>query len=260
MPMAPQTRCAEPGCVELTDKGRCAAHKPVRAPQERRTRYRGNEWWGEGSTSRWRRLRAVQLATHPDCAQCGQPANEVDHVIPRSLGGAMYDTANHQSLCTSCHREKTAREMGETLAAGAGKPRTYRVDNRVIVVSGPPCSGKTTYIAERKQLYDVVLDLDALAAALGAPSPHVHLPHLTPFVCELRDAFFARLTRKHQAPRVWIETCDPKLADKLVGAQHVRVKATRDECMTRAVTAGRPARWVDLIDAWHVEHTSTYDT
>jgi len=254
MPTAPQSRCVEPGCTSLTERGRCDAHKARKPVSEQRTRYGGNSTWGQGSTGRWRRVRAIQLARHPACNRCGAPADEVDHVIPRAIGGAMYDPVNHQSLCVDCHRAKTAQEMGRTLAGRAGQPRTYRVDNRVIVVTGSPCAGKTTYVAQRKQPLDIVFDFDALALALGAPGDHAQPAHFVPFVCEMRDAFLARLTRKHHAPRVWIITTEPSLADQLIGAQHVRVEATRDECMARAVTAGRPHRWTDLIDAWHTKH------
>lgn len=257
MPTAPRVRCAEPGCTTLTERGRCDAHKARKAASEQRTRYRANDTWGEGTTGRWRRIRAIQLARHPECNRCGAPADEVDHVIPRAIGGAVYDATNHQSLCVDCHRAKTAEEMGRTLAGREQRQRTYRVDTRVIVVSGSPCSGKTTYVAQRKQAGDVVFDFDALALALGAPGDHAQPPHFVPFVCEMRDAFLARLTRKHHAPRVWIITCDPGLATQLLGAQHMQIKATRDECMARAVTAGRPHRWTDLIDQWHRDHGAT---
>lgn len=42
--------------------------------------------------------------------------------------------------------------------------------NRVVVVSGPPGSGKTTHVAQFKEPGDLVWDLDAVSAALGFPS------------------------------------------------------------------------------------------
>ena len=39
-------------------------------------------------------------------------ANEVDHKIPKARGGSDYPE-NLQSLCTPCHREKTAKENGK---------------------------------------------------------------------------------------------------------------------------------------------------
>ena len=40
---------------------------------------------------------------------CGQPAAEVDHITPLTLGGTD-DDANLQALCTPCHRTKTQAE------------------------------------------------------------------------------------------------------------------------------------------------------
>ena len=36
---------------------------------------------------------------------------------------------------------------------------------RVILVAGPPCSGKTTYVTQRAKPGDLVLDQDAIGAA-----------------------------------------------------------------------------------------------
>ncbi|MFI0470478.1 HNH endonuclease [Saccharopolyspora sp. 5N102] len=41
---------------------------------------------------------------------CGLPAEQVDHILPLSRGGAMLDYANAQSLCTGCHDRKTRAE------------------------------------------------------------------------------------------------------------------------------------------------------
>ena len=41
------------------------------------------------------------------------------------------------------------------------------------VICGAPCSGKTTYANERAREGDVIIDLDAIASALGAGSGHM---------------------------------------------------------------------------------------
>lgn len=69
-----------------------------------------------GITSyRWQRCRERYLAAHPLCAHCARDgrtvaAAEVDHVVPRARGGAMFDWGNLQALCADHHRRKTAAE------------------------------------------------------------------------------------------------------------------------------------------------------
>lgn len=44
---------------------------------------------------------------------------------------------------------------------------------RLIVITGPPCSGKSTYAREHASPGDIIIDLDAIAHALGYPHPHI---------------------------------------------------------------------------------------
>jgi 5-methylcytosine-specific restriction endonuclease McrA len=103
MPTAPPTRCPEPGCHELTQGGRCEAH--ARKPWANRSKA-----WGSGSTRKWREARKRQLQAEPECRRCGAKATEVDHIVPRSEGGSMWDPANWQSLCGPCHEVKSAED------------------------------------------------------------------------------------------------------------------------------------------------------
>lgn len=69
--------------------------------------------------ARWRRLRADQLRRQPFCADpfgvhrgWPVPAVDVDHVVPvRQAPARVFDEANLQSLCKSCHGRKTRAEQ-----------------------------------------------------------------------------------------------------------------------------------------------------
>jgi 5-methylcytosine-specific restriction endonuclease McrA len=79
------TVCSVPGCPNAQP---CAEH-PAR----------------NGSTWAWRRLRfAVLRRDHFRCP-CGAVAVEVDHVLPREVGGRD-DPDNLRSLCSRCHGER----------------------------------------------------------------------------------------------------------------------------------------------------------
>ncbi|MBM6577133.1 HNH endonuclease [Microvirga sp. SRT01] len=63
----------------------------------------------------WRKLRNRRLDAEPLCRHCTAnghvtPAVEVDHIIPKALGGKdVWD--NTQSLCVPCHRTKTREDV-----------------------------------------------------------------------------------------------------------------------------------------------------
>jgi 5-methylcytosine-specific restriction enzyme A len=68
------------------------------------------------STERWQRVRRRQLLREPLCRACQiegaiTQAVEVDHIKRVSVGGAVFDPANMQSLCKEHHSIKTKYEM-----------------------------------------------------------------------------------------------------------------------------------------------------
>jgi len=73
------------------------------------------------SLAPWRRLRAWWLARHPLCVACSSPANEVDHIKPRSSAPELsYSLQNLQSMCKSCHSRKTNKEGRSNHSRGRG--------------------------------------------------------------------------------------------------------------------------------------------
>lgn len=58
----------------------------------------------------WKALRLRILARDKRrCYMCLGPANEVDHMIPRSEGGPSHP-ANLRAICRPCHVEKSKAE------------------------------------------------------------------------------------------------------------------------------------------------------
>ena len=58
-----------------------------------------------GSTRRWRNLRAAKLRAAPACELCGNAdAVEVDHIEPLSEGGDRWAWGNLRSVCDDCHK------------------------------------------------------------------------------------------------------------------------------------------------------------
>jgi 5-methylcytosine-specific restriction enzyme A len=92
------------------------------------------------SSGRWKRLRLVKLARDPLCEECLRHdvtafAVDVDHETPvvellaQGRRADVFDLAGLNSLCRSCHNQKTAREVAER----SGRMRSG------VVGCGQPC-------------------------------------------------------------------------------------------------------------------------
>lgn len=95
------------GCPTIVPAGRDRCDEHPR-PQRRARRPSPSR---RGYGSAWRSIRKAFLAAHPFCEWCGRPAEQVDHILPKSRGGSD-DWANLRSLCARCHSRRTARSPG----------------------------------------------------------------------------------------------------------------------------------------------------
>jgi hypothetical protein len=128
------------------------------------------------------------------------------------------------------------------------------------VVTGPPCSGKTTYVRQHALPGDVVVDFDALAQALGSLVEHGHGDAHWKVAIEARDAAIkAAVTLAAKGARAWIIDSRPTQAKRAWytrhGARMVDLGADAAELHRRADTAGRPQSWHTRIDQFLAGHT-----
>jgi 5-methylcytosine-specific restriction endonuclease McrA len=86
--------------------------------------YTAKAWGGP------KRLRAIVFALYGDrCWLCGKPgARTVDHVVPISKGGAMFDVANMRPAHMSCNQSRgnRVRHYAERAHAAVVPDRTSR--------------------------------------------------------------------------------------------------------------------------------------
>lgn len=108
MPSRIKTQCTEPYCTNFAEKGtKCNVHR--RETEKNYINSNANYKAKKKiySSGRWKRVRDIVLRNNPACAKCGRLAEEVDHILPYSMGGEMFDLANLQALCKECHYQKT---------------------------------------------------------------------------------------------------------------------------------------------------------
>lgn len=134
----------------------------------------------------------------------------------------------------------------------------------IYVVCGPPGSGKTTWVGERKRWGDVVVDMDAMfAAATGLPwyeKPEA----LVKLVLELQETALRWIERNPERfVNAWVITggarraARERLARRL-DAEVVVMEISPDECLRRIAAdprrAGQAQAWGPLVHRWWSEY------
>jgi len=53
--------------------------------------------------------RTIRRRDHYTCVLCGNRGREVDHIVELVDGGSWWEPSNLRTLCTPCHKTKTAK-------------------------------------------------------------------------------------------------------------------------------------------------------
>lgn len=270
MATKPRRPCQHPGCPSFAvERGRCRAHQIKRETEKAQAArlyddHRGSSA-ARGYGYAWQQLRAHVLSVEPICRGCrARRATEVDHIIPLRRGGT-HDLPNLQPLCRHCHRSKTRRESQRTTPRPI--PTMGRSMIPVTVVCGPPGSGKTTYVHNHAHRGDLILDLDAIFAALSGLATYDKPDALLPFVFAARDAIIARLAQHSDVRHAWIITSGADAAQRdqfahQLGAEVVVLDVDPSECLRRIEAdperhGKRP--WARLVREWWETYRRTIE-
>lgn len=135
----------------------------------------------------------------------------------------------------------------------------------VLVVAGPPVSGKSTLVQQRAAELraaghpdPIVLDYDLLAQAIGSTVTHGHQDHLTPVVQRMRGVAIRAALDSSRSTGCWVLIVDSSPPAhrmdwyRQAHAEIVTLEVDRDELHARA-TRERPDLWHRLIDEWAPE-------
>lgn len=137
---------------------------------------------------------------------------------------------------------RAARARAAATRPGAG---------RLVLVIGPPCSGKTTYVAEHATPDDVVIDVDALARAVGSRAEHDHRPVHLAAALAARDVLVVAAGRWSTVTTWLITTSRQSLGSLPLPPHEVVVLGTSiDECLARAQAAQRTSQVLEAIRTW----------
>jgi hypothetical protein len=150
-------------------------------------------------TAAWRKIRAYVLDRDGHVCQirlkgCLGQANTVDHIVPVSQGGALYDEANLRSSCRSCNVRRVNRRSDE----GWLSARTV-----IVLVCSPPVPGLAlAEVLERRRASDLVIDYKMLQDTCGGNHAAVMAQ---------RNALLGSLRRGEVgAAKCWITSTNPR--------------------------------------------------
>lgn len=125
----------------------------------------------------------------------------------------------------------------------------------LLVISGPPTSGKSTLARQRhaERPGSILIDYDVICQALGSPVTHDHDETLGMVAAKARNAAIAAAVKASATTDVIIvDSVIPQWRAKLYEQHHaeiVTLDVDRAELHRRAA-AERPPLWHQLIDDW----------
>lgn len=112
----------------------------------------------------------------------------------------------------------------------------------ITVVTGPPCSGKSTFVDENAKSGDIIIDMDVLALALTTPDvePYGYSSFVREVAIAARSAAVKRALQVAQGERylgVWVIHTDPSPNERSVyramGGRIQEINPGLDVCLSR---------------------------
>lgn len=107
---------------------------------------------------------------------------------------------------------------------------------KVYLVTGAPCSGKSTYVRLNMSKGDLVYDLDELAKALSYGELHNNNPLLIDYALDIRELILNKLEIEQDINAAWIITTNPKhilKANYFIDFEIVEMSTSEQECLKR---------------------------
>lgn len=205
----------------------------------------------------WRTLRErLIVEANFLCADCGESylkesaqlvGHHVKELTPENVQDAnvALNPSNIKIICRKCHDKAHERFA-------------YDGGQKVYLVYGAPCSGKSTYVNQLARRGDLIVDLDAIYSAISVCQYHEHSNSVKRAAFAVRDTLLEQIRLRVGFWRdAFVVGGYPRklhreqLAARL-GAEVVLVETTPELAkVTADVTRGALARqWHGYIDEW----------
>lgn len=207
--------------------------------------YRSKEW--EALRARLR-LERVNENGEIICAECGKPIVKAYDCIAHHK--TELTEANVNDFAVSLNPENI--ELIHFRCHNARHHRFGRFEQRVFLVYGAPCAGKSTWVRENATADDLILDVDALWEAVSACDKYHKPKRLRANVFGLRDTLIDQIrTRTGKWVNAYVIGGYPLRSDRdrlceLLRAVTVFIDTDKETCFARA----QASEWREYIDEW----------
>lgn len=150
-----------------------------------------------------------------------------------------------------------AQNMNSMHVAFNGENRAYTGQN--LIITGPPGSGKTTWVHEQMKQGEMVLDLDSIKCSLlGNDDFHGQAEEIVPMLAVVRDAVYRAVAERKNPGKCYIITTENDVGrlkqwQVYLNAELKVMDTPKDVCMQRVRDdPSRPDKQIffDLIDKW----------
>ena len=184
------------------------------------------------------------------CSKCGQPVHpwhewDLDHLRDRHRHPELtWQPSNWAAAHSACNRSAGAAAGNR---ARTRPPITAAAPHLITQVSGPPCSGKSTWIREHARPGDLIIDDVDLADACGGRD-RISAAEWRAWR-ERKDQTIATWT---EPGRLWIIQGDP--TPRAPGIDVHVIDIDKATCHRRANDDGRPAVTHLWITRWFKRH------
>lgn len=217
-----------------------------------------SQWTHLYQNKAWRDLRAAQLRKQPLCEDCQKQgkitaASVCDHVNAHKGNMELFWSGPFASRCKYHHDVKTIMEDGGLNSMGQAFPEWLPVPAcPVVLVTGPPGAGKTTWAKAKATHEDVVIDLDDCFMDVCGTHGHTAGKEHLGKALMLRNKLLANLASQ-RVGQAYVIVSAPAEAECLwwqgkLNARHERLDPGMDVCMER-IAAPRRA----LVGQWYAK-------
>ena len=137
----------------------------------------------------------------------------------------------------------------------------------VKVIWGPPASGKSTYVRERKGDNDLIFDFDFLMEDLSGLDIYDRNDSLIEYLVNFRSLIIDRLNTESRLDTAWLIVSYPsdELREKLdaLGAEYVLMDTDQETCRQRIIDDDLrkdKAEWLKVLDEWFEKHEADQES